>query len=315
VSDTLGAEILRLWIASTDYSGELSLSDEILKRVTEAYRRIRNTLRFLMANVADFNPQTDAVPLDQMLEMDRYAMVMTARWQQSIEDDLARFEFHPVVAKLQTFCSEDLGAFYLDILKDRLYTMPAASAGRRSAQTALFHITDALLKLMAPILSFTAEEAWPIFAPAACAAHGETIFTQTWHQWPQVADGPALLDKWERIRAVRARVLRQLETVRTDGKIGSSLQATVTLAISGADHDLLASLGEDLRFVLITSGASLTRADGEAAESIGVSASADAKCERCWHQRADVGADPARPGLCGRCASNLFGSGERRLFA
>src|SRR5690606_33328445 len=160
---------------------ELSISDEILKRVVEAYRRIRNTLRFLLANVSDFDPQRDAVPLERMFEIDRYALAMTAAWQASIAQDYEHFEFHPAVAKLQTFCSEDLGAFYLDILKDRLYTTAADSPARRSAQTALHAITDALLRLIAPILSFTAEEAWPLFAPDLHREHGETIFTQTWH--------------------------------------------------------------------------------------------------------------------------------------
>ena len=315
ISDTLGAEILRLWIASTDYSGELSLSDEILKRVVESYRRIRNTLRFLLANVSDFDPAKDAVPLDRMLELDRYAMLMTERLQASIEADLMKFEFHPVVARLQTFCSEDLGAFYLDILKDRLYTMPAASLGRRSAQTALHAITDALLRLMAPILSFTAEEAWPLFAPQRYRDEGGTIFTQTFPKWPQQADAQALTERWQRIRDVRARVQRQLEAVRTEGRIGSSLQAEVTVHAAPEDAAALASLGDDLRFVLITSAARVLPVAEGAAESIEVTPSAAAKCERCWHQRADVGADPARPTLCARCADNLFGSGERRLFA
>src|SRR5690606_15930995 len=192
VSDTLGAEILRLWVASTDYSGELSISDEILKRVVEAYRRIRNTLRFLLANVSDFDPRKDAVPLERMFEIDRYALAMTAAWQKSIEADYEVFEFHPAVAKMQTFCSEDLGAFYLDILKDRLYTTAPDSLARRSAQTALHAITDSLLRIMAPILSFTAEEAWPLFAPGPSKAGGETIFAQTYHAFEAQPDAEAL---------------------------------------------------------------------------------------------------------------------------
>jgi isoleucyl-tRNA synthetase len=315
VSDTLGAEILRLWVASTDYSGELSLSDEILKRVVEAYRRIRNTLRFLLANVADFDPELHAVPPAGMLEIDRYAIALTAQWQKGIEEDFAKFEFHPVVAKLQTFCSEDLGAFYLDILKDRLYTTGADSRPRRSAQTALAHITHSLLRVMAPILSFTAEEAWPLFAPKLWKSGGETIFTQTYHELPAVDDAHLLLVKWARIRALRADVLRKLEEVRSAGGIGSSLQAEVELRVTAEDHDLLSTLSDDLRFVLITSQARVAKAASPADTGVLVTPSAHAKCERCWHWRADVGADPAHPKICGRCVGNLQGSGEPRAFA
>ena len=314
VSDSLGAEILRLWVASTDYSGELSISDEILKRVVEAYRRIRNTLRFLLANVADFDPERHAVPVTELFEIDRYAIAMTAAWQRGIEEDLAKFEFHPVVAKLQTFCSEDLGAFYLDILKDRLYTTAPDSRARRSAQTALHHVTSALLRAMAPILSFTAEEAWPLFAPRLWAEGGETIFTQTLHEFPAVPDGHLLALKWARIRELRGEVLRRLEELRSAGGIGSSLQAEVELKVGGEDFDLLATLGDDLRFVLITSAARVTRADGPQAEVL-VTPSEHAKCERCWHWRADTGAHPEHPGLCGRCVDNLFGEGEPRQCA
>jgi isoleucyl-tRNA synthetase len=211
VSGTLGAEILRLWVASTDYSGELSLSDEILKRVVESYRRIRNTLRFLLANTSDFDIDRDAVPLERMLEIDRYAIARTAQLQAELLEAYARYEFHPVVAGLQTFCSEDLGAFYLDVLKDRLYTTGRDSLPRRSAQTALHHIANALLRMMAPILSFTAEEAWATFAPQLWRTQGETIFTQTYHALPQVPQGDALLARWERLRGIRAEVMRKLE--------------------------------------------------------------------------------------------------------
>jgi len=315
VSDTLGAEILRLWVASTDYSGELSLSDEILKRVVEAYRRIRNTLRFLLANVADFDPSKHAVPVGEMLEIDRYAIALTAAWQKAIEADLERFEFHPVVARLQTFCSEDLGAFYLDILKDRLYTTGADSRARRSAQTALHHVTSALLRVMAPILSFTAEEAWPLFAPDLWKTGGETIFTQTYHEFPAIADAHLLVPKWARIREIRAQVLRRLEEVRSAGGIGASLQAEVALRVAPEDHDLLSTLGDDLRFVLITSAATLARAAGVDDTGIDVTPSGHRKCDRCWHWRADVGTDPSRPTICGRCTANLDGAGEPRRFA
>ncbi len=315
VSDTLGAEILRLWVASTDYSGELSISDEILKRVVEAYRRIRNTLRFLLANVSDFDPERDAVPLEQMFEIDRYALAMTAAWQKAIEADYEVFEFHPAVAKMQTFCSEDLGAFYLDILKDRLYTTAPGSLARRSAQTALHAITDALLRVMAPILSFTAEEAWPLFAPGLWKAGGETIFAQTYHAFEAQPDAEALRAKWDTIRTVRAEVLKRLEEVRAAGGIGSSLQAEVVLKLHGDQHDAIASLGDDLRFVLIVSAARVERAASAQDTAIVVEPSGHQKCERCWHWREDVGADPEHPAICGRCVDNLHGDGEPREFA
>jgi len=322
VSDTLGAEILRLWVASTDYSGELSLSDEILKRVVEAYRRIRNTLRFLLANLADFDAETDSVPVERMLEIDRYALARAAQVQDEIVAAYGRFEFHPIVAGLQVFCSEDLGAFYLDVLKDRLYTTAPGSLARRSAQTALWHVTQSLVRSMAPILSFTAEEAWPLLDPKAWAAQGETVFTQTWHAFPAVPDAESLLAKWTRLRAWRGEVTRRIETVRATGAIGSSLQAEVDVAAAGTLFEDLASLGNDLRFVLITSAARLREAedgelDGEAADigRLEVAPSAHTKCERCWHWREDTGADPAHPALCGRCVQNLHGDGEPRHAA
>ena len=315
ISETLGAEILRLWIASTDYSGELSISDEILKRVVEAYRRVRNTLRFLLANVADFDPVAHAVPVAEMVEIDRYALALAAKWQAGIERDYEAFEFHPVVAKLQTFCSEDLGAFWLDVLKDRLYTTAADSHARRSAQTALWHVTASLLKAMAPILSFTAEEAWPLFTRGAHEAEGGTVFTQTWHAFPDVPEADGLLSKWTRLRELRGDVQRAIEAVRAEGRIGASLQAEVELRALPSDHALLASLGDDLRFVLITSAARAVQVQDAAQAGVSVTPSANTKCERCWHWRADVGAQPAHPYLCGRCFSNLFGAGEPRVAA
>jgi isoleucyl-tRNA synthetase len=316
VSDTLGAEILRLWVASTDYSGELSISDEILKRVVEAYRRIRNTLRFLLANTSDFDPAKDSVALPELLEIDRYAIARMAELQAEILQHFEVFEFHPVVAKLQSYCSEDLGGFYLDILKDRLYTSGVDSPARRSAQTALWHITQALLRLMAPMLSFTAEEAWAVFAgKEAYEESGETIFTQVYYTLPEVAGADALLAKFATLRELRAEVTKQLEEVRMAGGIGSSLQAEVEIRASGDKYALLKSLGDDLKFVLITSQAKVTEVAGRAEEAVIVTPSSDPKCERCWHYRADVGADPEHPHLCGRCVSNLFGSGERRKFA
>jgi len=316
VSDTLGAEILRLWVASTDYSGELSISDEILKRVVESYRRIRNTLRFLLANTSDFDPAKDAAPVSDMLEIDRYAIARMAQLQSEILQHFNAYEFHPVVAKLQMYCSEDLGGFYLDILKDRLYTGGVASPARRSAQTAIWHITQSLLRLMAPVLSFTAEEAWSVFASQqAYAESGETIFTQTFYALPPVADAPSLLEKFARLRNIRADVMKQLEEVRVSGAIGSSLQAELEIRASGQKYALLESLGEDLKFVMITSSARAAKVAAEEDEAIIVAPSPNEKCERCWHYRADVGSHSEHPGICARCVDNLFGAGEPRKFA
>ena len=316
VSDTLGADILRLWVAATDYTSELSISDEILKRVTESYRRIRNTLRFLLANTSDFDPKANAVPAAELLEIDRYALANMAALQVELAAHYERYEFHPVVSKLQNFCSEDLGGFYLDILKDRLYTSAVDSKARRSAQTALWHITQSLLRLMAPILCFTAEEAWGFFAgEEAFKASDETIYTQTWWELPQLADAEALMAKYATIIAVRADVTKRLEELRTSGAIGSSLQAELEVKAAGDKYQVLASLDDDLKFIFITSLAKAVEVASEAEEAVNVAASSAQKCERCWHYRADVGAHADHPGLCGRCHANLFGAGEARKFA
>jgi isoleucyl-tRNA synthetase len=307
VSSKLGAEIIRLWVAASDYSGDIAGDDKILARVVDAYRRIRNTLRFLLANTSDFDPTKDAVPLAELLEVDRYALARAAAFQAEVLAHYEVYEFHPVVAKLQVYCSEDLGAFYLDVLKDRLYTTAPKSLARRSAQTALWHITHAMLRWMAPFLSFTAEEAWKVFSPGT----SPSIFTETYSDTAAWAD-PALLAKWDRIHQVRDLANKEIEAVRADGKVGSSLQANLRITAPAGDHALLASLGEDLRFVTITSVAELLLGDELL---IGVTPSADTKCERCWHYRADVGADPAHPTICGRCTSNLFGAGETRKVA
>jgi isoleucyl-tRNA synthetase len=271
--------------------------------VVESYRRIRNTLRFLLANVSDFDPAKHAVPVEEMVEVDRYSLALTAQLQKAAAGDYAGYEFHLVVQKLQTFCSEDLGAFYLDILKDRLYTCGAQSTARRSAQTALWHITHSLVRLMAPVLSFTAEEAWGLFTGQA----DDSVFFQTLHVLPEPRHAAELLGKWARLRAMRDPVRKEIEGLRAEGKVGSSLQAEVDLAAEGAAYDDLASLGDELRYVLITSAARLSRGTA----SVAVRPSAHSKCERCWHYRPDVDAE----GLCGRCQQNLKGPGEPRRHA
>ncbi|HVY04481.1 MAG TPA: isoleucine--tRNA ligase [Burkholderiales bacterium] len=305
VMDTLGADVLRLWIAATDYSGELSLSDEILKRVVESYRRIRNTLRFLLANLDDFDPAGHALPVVEWVEIDRYALQMAERLQRLVLKDYESYEFHYVMQKVQAFCSEDLGGFYLDALKDRLYTSAKDSRARRSAQNALWQITHSLLRLMAPVLSFTADEAWPIFTRNA----NDSVLLHTWHQFPNA--GGDLCERWDKIRVVRSEVQKELEALRAAGKIGSALQADVEIHVDGERFPLLNSLGDDLRFVLNTSQAKVVH--GPAA--IVVRPSEQKKCERCWHYRADVGADPAHPEICGRCTQNLYGAGEKRTHA
>jgi len=303
ISGSLGAEILRLWVASTDYSGELSISDEILKRVVESYRRIRNTLRFLLANTSDFDPGKDAVPLAGLVEIDRYALAMTAQMQEEAVADYARYQFHLVAQKLQAFCSEDLGAFYLDVIKDRLYTFPADSAARRSAQTALWHITNGLVRLMAPILSFTADELWQLFS----GKKDDSIFFHTWHEVPAPADRAALLAKWARLRELRNPVRKEIEDLRAEGKVGSSLQAEADMTAVKDDYDLLASLDNELKFLMITSAAQVSRSNEL---QVKIKASEHPKCDRCWHYLPDVNGE----GLCGRCQSNLRGPGERRKY-
>jgi isoleucyl-tRNA synthetase len=328
VTQKLGAEIIRLWVAATDYSGDLNIDDKILARVVDTYRRVRNTLKFLLANVSDFDPAKDAVPFAAMLEVDRYAISRAARLQADIAGvwneerqvfeggHFGRYEFHPVVSKLQVYCSEDLGAFYLDVLKDRLYTTAAASHARRSAQTALWQITQAMLRWMAPFLSFTAEEAWATLAAEGKAPEGqrESIFLATYT--PLLAADEALNTKWARIREIREAVNKEIEVLRVAGQVGASLQAAVSISANAQDRALLQSLGDDLRYVFISSTVTLLQGENLAVQARAASAT---KCERCWHYveeaSAAPGLDAAHPTICGRCISNLFGSGESRQVA
>ncbi len=311
VINTSGADILRLWVASTDYSGELFISEEILKRVVESYRRIRNTLRFLLANLADFNPDTDMLTVENWLEIDRYILAHTQTFQNDLVQAYDRYEFHHAVHKLHNFCSEDLGGFYLDILKDRLYTSAANGIPRRSAQSALFHITHSLVRLFAPILSFTAEEVWEQLV----GNKEDSVLLHTWHEFPAQSNTEALQQRWDRIRTLRARVLKNLEDARVQGEIGSSLAAQVKIHANSEDFALLNSLGDDLRFVLITSEASVTQVSDPQQEGISVTSSPHTKCERCWHYRQEIGQHTEHPTLCERCVTNLFAAGEQRHYA
>ena len=328
VTQKMGAEIIRLWVASTDYSGDLNIDDKILARVVDTYRRVRNTLKFLLANVSDFDPAKDSVASADMLEVDRYALSRAAQLQADIVGTwnaerkvfegghFGRYEFHPVVSKLQVYCSEDLGAFYLDILKDRLYTTAAKSHARRSAQTALWQITQAMLRWMAPFLSFTAEEAWATLVAQGKIAQPlhDSIFLAQYAALAQPDE--ALNTKWARVREIREAVNKDIEVLRAAGQVGASLQAAVQISASAADLALLRSLGADLKYVLITSTVGLQEA---AQLAVSTRAATASKCERCWHYVEEpglgVGSDSAHPTVCGRCVSNLFGAGESRQVA
>lgn len=311
VMDTYGADILRLWVASTDYSGELTISDEILKRVADGYRRIRNTLRFLLSNLADFDASKDLLPVDQWLEIDRYALHLTQQLQAGILADYDKYEFHLAVQKFVSFCSEDLGGFYLDILKDRLYTSGETSHARRAAQSALHHITHAMMRLMAPILSFTADEIWQTLGLDAVA----TVFEEDWYALPAHGLSDTQLQHWQTVIALRAQAAKEIEVLRGEGKVGSSLQAELEFHVASEAFEALSSLQDDLRFVMITSSAATYKVADASAQKILVKPSAHQKCDRCWHYRADVGIDLAHPTLCSRCVSNLFGKGEVRKYA
>ena len=322
VNDSLGADILRLWVAATDYSGEMAVSEQILQRSADAYRRIRNTARFMLANLNGFDPARDLLRPEQMLDLDRWALDTAARLQAEIVEAYTEYRFWNVYSKLHNFCVQELGGFYLDIIKDRQYTTRADSVARRSCQTALFHITEALVRWIAPILAFTAEEIWQ-FLPGE---RNESVMLNTWYdQLATLPEGSAL-DRayWEQILAVKGAVNKELENLRAAKAIGGSLQAEVTLYAEPAMIEQLAKLGNELRFALITSTASLAPladapADAVATEVAGlklkIAKSEHAKCTRCWHHREDVGQHAEHPELCGRCVDNIEGAGEERHYA
>ncbi len=311
VMDTYGADILRLWAASTDYSGELTISDEILKRVADSYRKIRNTCKFLLANIADFDASKDLLPVEQWLEIDRYALHLTHKLQTEVLADYERYEFHLAVQKLVSFCSDDLGAFYLDILKDRLYTSGENSPARRAAQSALHHITHTFMRLIAPILSFTSDEIWQVLD----CDKNQSVFEDIWYSIPAHDLQANRVEAWEAVVSSRGDAAKQIEVLRSTGQVGSSLQAELEFYVDGDAFSAMESLGDDLRFVTITSSAKVYKAASNAEQKIVVSSSKYTKCERCWHYRADVGSYADHPTICGRCVSNLFGAGEVRTYA
>ena len=322
VTDSMGADILRLWVSATDYSGEMAVSKQILQRSADAYRRIRNTMRFLLSNLSGFNPATDLLEPSQMLALDRWVVDAAARLQGELTEAYEQYRFWNVYSRVHNFCVQELGGFYLDIIKDRQYTTQADSQARRSCQTALFHIAEALVRWIAPILAFTAEEIWQ-YLPGE---RNESVFLNTWYDGLFELEPGAELggEFWAEVMAVKTAVNKELENQRNAKTIGGNLQAEVTLYAEETLAAKLARLGDELRFVLITSSASLAPLAGAPAEAVdselpglklSVVKSAHAKCTRCWHFRDDVGQHAAHPELCGRCVDNVDGAGEERLHA
>lgn len=322
VTNKLGADILRLWVAATDYSGEMTVSDEILKRSADAYRRIRNTARFLLANLNGFDPVNDTVAIEDMVALDRWVVRRAAALQAEILEAYEQYNFHLVTQKLMQFCSVELGSFYLDIIKDRQYTAKRDSLARRSCQSALFLIAEAMVRWIAPILSFTADEVWQSLP----GEREEFVFTQTWFEGlvSVTLDSDLSDDYWANLITVRDEVNKAIEQARREQRVGGSLEAEVTIYADEALTESLALLGDELRFVLLTSNtqiAPLANAGDDAVETelaglkLLVDKTEAAKCDRCWHHREDVGQVEAHPLLCTRCVTNIEGDGEVRQFA
>ena len=316
IMKTLGADILRLWIASADYSNEMSLSQEILKRNADAYRRLRNTARFLLANLDGFDPARDLLPLDEMVALDRWIVHRAWEVQEKVKDAYARYDFAAIVQALLNFCSVDLGSLYLDVTKDRLYTMRGDARGRRSAQGAMYRIAEAFVRWIAPVLSFTADELWG-YLPASTGSGeraGNVLF-ETWYDGlaPLPAGAEPGAEEFERLLALREQVAKVLEPMRASGRIGAALEAEITLTASADTAAYLQPLAEELRFLFISGDVTVVAAQ---TDDVFVSAqpTSKAKCVRCWHHRADVGVDAAHPELCGRCVSNVEGPGEERRW-
>jgi len=323
VANSLGADILRLWVAATDYRAEMTVSDEILKRTADAYRRLRNTARFLLANINGFDPAKHCLPPTEMLALDRWAVERARTLQEEVQTAYDNYEFHQIYQKVHNFCAVDLGGFYLDIVKDRQYTTQENSIARRSCQTAMYHISEAMTRWLAPILSFTAEEIWSNIP----GERGESVFLETWYELPQISDEELGGAFWQQVLQVRECVKKELEQLRVAGGIGGSLDAEVELYCGSELKGQLEKLGDELCFVLITSAARVhgtTVVPDEAAHYtldsndelwVGVAASEYPKCVRCWHHRADVGSHAEHPELCGRCVENVVGEGEQRQYA
>lgn len=327
VMNKLGADILRLWVAATDYSGEMTVSDEILKRTADSYRRIRNTARFLLSNINGFDPKTDLVPNNEMIALDRWAVDQASQLQGELQSAYENYNFLEVFQKMVQFCVGELGGFYLDIIKDRQYTTQAESLARRSCQTAMYHILEAMTRWMAPILSFTADEIWAFMPQPANGERKDSVFLATWYDDLAVLSDDETQGRefWQTVMTVKEAVNKRIEEERNAGNVKGGLTTQVELFCEGSLAETLSSLGEELRFVLITSSASIKGlsddAHTEAKPSdmdgllVKVSPSDDAKCDRCWHHRPEVGTIDAHKDLCQRCVDNIDGEGERRSFA
>ncbi len=323
VVNALGADILRLWVAGTDYRAEMTVSDEILKRAADTYRRMRNTARFLLANLNGFDPTTDALPPSEMLALDRWLIDRARGLQEEVKEAYDSYEFHHIYQKVHNFCALDLGGFYLDIIKDRQYTTQENSVARRSCQTAMYHIIEAMTRWLAPILSFTSEEIWRNIP----GQRSESVFLTRWYELPHIDDDELGADFWQQVLQVRQAVKKQLEALRVAGDIGGSLDAEIDLYCGSELKTQLEKLADELRFVLITSAARVhgtTVVPQQAAhltlESndelwVAVAASAHNKCVRCWHHCEEVGHHAEHPELCGRCIDNVAADGEPRQFA
>jgi isoleucyl-tRNA synthetase len=322
VINSLGADVLRLWVSANDYRGEMTVSDEILKRASDVYRRLRNTARYLLSNLNDFDPVKDALSFDDMLPLDRWAIEKTREVQKEVLDGYDQYQFLQVHQKIHHFCSVDMGGFYLDVIKDRQYTLQTNSVARRSSQTAMFHIAEAFVRWIAPILSYTAEEIW-LSMPGD---REESVFLATAYEGlPESAsEASTELTFWQEIIETRELVSKELERVRAEGLIGSGLDAEVTLYCAGGLYEKLKQLDDELRFILITSYAQVkplsdkserAKATDNAELFIEVAASEHEKCVRCWHHRYDVATSASHPELCGRCVENVDGTGEDRRFA
>ena len=307
IMDQYGADILRFWVAMTDYSGELSISDEIIKRSADGYRRLRNTLRFLSANISDFDANSMMVKSTDLLSLDAYVLYKTKLLQEQIVHQYQSFDFHHLAKKLVSFCADDLGGFYLDIIKDRLYTMPEDSVERRSAQTALYHIAHALTRMIAPILSFTAEELWQNLTG------NFNIFKEEWYEIPQIQIDKQDALLWETIEDIRPIINKMIEGEREKRLIGSSLECSISLSCNNDLFKILKPFEDELHFIFIVSKFNLLNIEGDL--KVEVAKIALLKCDRCWHYESSVGSNDEHSTICDRCVSNLFGIGEKRVYA
>ncbi len=327
VMNKLGADILRLWVAATDYSGEMTVSDEILKRTADSYRRIRNTARFLLSNINGFDPKTDLVATEDLLSLDRWAIDQALQLQATLQSAYENYNFLDVFQKMVQFCVGELGGFYLDIIKDRQYTTKTDSLARRSCQTAMYHILEAMTRWMAPVLSFTADEIWQFMPAPANGEREDSVFLATWYQGLVAIDAESLQGRqfWSQVMEAKHAVNKRIEEERKAGKVKGSLTTSVNLYCEGGLFDVLTSLGDELRFVLISSEATVLSLAGEGHEQalpselegllVSVMPNPNQKCERCWHHRPEVGSIAAHPSLCHRCVENIEGDGEKRTFA